>query len=101
MTYRVEAGGILAASEALADRTRKTYSRAEVAYFLALAYASGRKQLHFEEFWDCAPLAQRPDPAEIRRRRIAQRLAEYERLAGPPRYRGGPVRWTCGPEAGA
>ncbi|MDM4721136.1 hypothetical protein QTQ03_16585 [Micromonospora sp. WMMA1363] len=100
------AGGILAASAALQDPNRDTFSRAEVAYLMHLAYDSGRTATRVDDIahtvccWDDRPLLRR-----TYEQRVAGELTDMDRAAraqagreGRP-YRvhpGGPVDFDTG-----
>ncbi|WP_422744283.1 hypothetical protein ACN27B_08545 [Micromonospora sp. WMMD754] len=91
------AGGILNAAAALQDPTRQTFTRAEVAYLMRLAYDSGRTATYLGDLAQqhCTWL----DNATARRtyeQRIADELADIEAQYGPPRYGGGPVDYETG-----
>lgn len=100
------AGVTLRAVEAL-ETGQQTFTRAQVAYLLALAYDSGRTAAYRE---DLAEMHSTWEDRDERRRtyleRIAERLESYatagERInsrLGRPKgytYRGGPVDWNTG-----
>lgn len=97
-------GVTLAAVEAL--RIQQTFTREQVAYLMALAYESGRAQAAGEDLAETiACWTEHPLPSLTREQRVAQRMAEMDRLAraqaareGRP-YRlhpGGPVDWETG-----
>lgn len=95
MTYKPTPGMTLIAVAAM--QRQETFSRAQVAYLIAVAYEVGRRHTLAEDLhetiacWDADAT-----PIQTREKRIAARLAEYERLSGPPRYHGGPVDWETG-----
>ncbi|MET7867957.1 hypothetical protein [Micromonospora taraxaci] len=89
------AGGILAAAAALQDPNRQTFTRAEVAYLMHLAYLSGgtaRQQGDLNELlhtW-----ATHPHRRLTAEQRVAERIAEMAAQGGD--YRGGEVDWETG-----
>lgn len=95
MTFQRDPGTILAATEAM--RTRDTFTRDQVAYLIALAYDTGRIHGYADDLAETVGCWQNyaPPPRLTRKQRIAERLAEYERTAGPAAYRGGPVNWDA------
>lgn len=95
MTFHPEPGEILAASESLSGAPKESFSRAEVAFLIALAYKTGRVQSLAEDQAERSleRLPEKLDPDEVRQRRRRERLADYERRSGPARYNGGPVSW--------
>lgn len=89
------AGGILAAAAALQDPNRQTFTRAEVAYLMHLAYLSGgtaREQGDINELFHT--WATHPHQRLTAEQRIAARLAEMAAAGGD--YRGGEVDWETG-----
>jgi hypothetical protein len=95
VTYKPNPGMTLIAVNAM--QTQEQFSRAQVAYIVAVAYEIGRRHTLAEDLaetigtWDA-----HATPSQVRDKRKAARLAEYERLAGPARYHGGPVDWETG-----
>lgn len=90
MTFRAAPGGVLAASQALQE-PRRGYTGEQVAYFVYLAYHVGKLHgLHESMCDNTGPWRPAETPADVRRRRVAARLAEYGPDTG---YRGGPVEW--------
>jgi hypothetical protein len=95
VTYKPDPGTTLAAIEAM--RTQDTFTRDQVAYLIAVAYQVGRRHTLAEDLaetvacWD-----EHATPAQTRERRIAARIAAYERTSGPATYLGGPVDWETG-----
>ncbi|MFG2165541.1 hypothetical protein [Micromonospora chersina] len=89
------AGGILAAAGALQDPTRQTFTRAEVAYLMRLAYDSGRTATYLEDVAELhATWARHPIHRPTAEQRYEQRLTE---MGGRDvAYRGGPVDWETG-----
>jgi hypothetical protein len=90
-------GTVLAATDALRWRRGGLWTDAEVAYLIHLAYETGRLHGYSEDMAELVGTWQEhaPPPRFTREQRIAERLAETERLYGPPRYRGGPVAWEA------
>lgn len=88
-------GTTLAAVEAM--QTQETFTRAQAAYLIALAYETGRRQRLAEGLAETtACWAEHPTPQQVREQRVADRLAAMERYSGPPTYQGGPVDWDTG-----
>jgi hypothetical protein len=97
-------GVTLSAVEAL-TAGQEAYSSAQVAYLIGLSYEIGRRHTLAEDLaetianWDehtlddgrCTVVrpALRSAVRNVRDRRKAARLAEYERLSGTPRFAGG------------
>lgn len=105
-TTRPTAGGILAATTAMQDPAR-TYSRAEVAYLMRLAYDSGRTARYVADLAEThAGWARNRDYLPTAAQRYAERMAEMAahgaqisaELGRPPgyEYRGGAVDWETG-----
>lgn len=101
------AGGILAASAALQDPTRDTFTRAEAAYLMHLAYLAGgtaRRQGDIAEM--TRTWATHPHQRTTAEQRYAERMAQMAasaaqinaELGRPPgyEYHGGPVDWETG-----
>lgn len=98
------AGITLSAVEAI-QGGQETFTKEQVAYLFGLAYEIGRRHTLAEDLaetianWDehtlddgrCTVVrpALRGAVRNVREKRKAARLAEYERLAGPPRFEGG------------
>lgn len=99
------AGGILNAVAAMQDPDR-TYTRAEVAYLMHLAYTAGRLHAAAEDHAETAACwAEFAQPVRTREQRVAARLAEMDRAAELKALRenrpyrihpGGPVDWETG-----
>ena len=89
------AGGILAAAGALQDPTRQTFTRAEVAYLMRLAYDSGRTATYLDDIAELhAGWARHPQHRVSAEQRYEQRLAD---MGGRDvTYRGGPVDFETG-----
>lgn len=69
---------------------QETFSRAQVAYLIHLAYEAGRLHGYSEEVAETVGTwMEHAEPRKTRADRIAERLADYERLSGPPRFHGG------------
>ena len=97
-------GVTLSAAEAL-SAGQETFSSAQVAYLIALAYEIGRRHTLAEDLaetiahWDERTLndgrctvvrpALRDAVRSVREKRKVARLAEYERVSGPARFAGG------------
>lgn len=101
------AAGILAASAALQDPTRRTFNREQVAYLMHLAYLSGgtaRRQGDINEM--TRTWATHPHQRITAEQRYAERMADMsasgaqinDELGRPDgyRYAGGPVDWETG-----
>lgn len=96
MTYQPDAGTTLAAVDAI-NSGQQTFTRAQVAYLMHLTFLSGIE--HARTFGTAILIAGwdiNTTPRRTRDLLIAERLAEYERTAGPARYTGGPVDWETG-----
>lgn len=92
MSFNAAPGGVLAASRALRNPP-ETFTRAQVAYLIKLAYVTGQLHgLHETLADNTGAWTPSETPRQIRARRVAARLAEY----GPSTYRGGPVDWETG-----
>lgn len=98
MTITLDPGTTLAATEALLERRGQPWTDEQVAYLIALAYRTGRIHGYAEDLADTLGGWQEhaPAPQLTREQRKAERLAAYERDAGPPRFAGGPVDWETG-----
>lgn len=104
-TTRPTAGGVLAATTAMQDPHR-IYTRDEVAYLMHLAYEAGRLHAAAEDHAETAACwAEFAQPRPTREQRVAERLAEMDRVARmkalredrPYRvYHGGEVDWATG-----
>lgn len=92
MSFRAAPGGILAASQALRE-PRRAYTREQVAYFIRLAYMTGKLHGLHESFHDGGQWSPTETPEQIRARRVAARMAGYGPDTG---YRGGAVDWETG-----
>lgn len=91
------AGGILNAAAALQDPNRDTFTRAEVAYLMRLAYDSGRTATYLDDIARIhCTWADNAEPRRTYEQRVADELAQIEQQYGPPRYGGGPVDWETG-----
>jgi hypothetical protein len=93
--YTPTAGGILAAAGALQDPTRQTFTRAEVAYLMRLAYDSGRTATYLDDIAELhATWARHPQHRVSGEQRYEQRLAE---MGGRTcTYHGGEVDFETG-----
>lgn len=104
-TTQPTAGGILAATTAMQDPHR-TYDRDEVAYLMHLAYEAGRLHAAAEDHAEVAACwAEFAQPTPTREQRVADRLADMDRVARMQALRqdrpyrihpGGPVDWATG-----
>lgn len=103
-------GATLSACRAL-TAGQESYTPEQVAYLIALAYETGRRHRWDEdmaEIWAeqdpprrCTIV--RPRAKKALNRRKAERMAEYERLSGPPRFGGGlpkPPAYPAGERSG-
>lgn len=100
------AGGILAAADAL-QGPQRTFTRAQVAYLMRLAYDSGRTATYVGDLAELhAGWARHPFQRVTADERYRERMAEMAaagaqinaELGRPPGYRydGGPVDWEAG-----
>lgn len=104
------AGTVLAAAEALRTRRGGTWTDAQVAVLIALAFDSGCTATAMDDLAETVGTwAEHPVPRKTRELRVAERIAAMElhaaRIAaelGRPTgytYAGGPVRWDTGQPA--
>lgn len=93
----LDPGTTLAATDALRHRRGRQWTDEQVAYLTALAYETGRLRGHADDLAETvATWNEHATPAQTREQRVAARLADMERRAGPAVYRGGPVDWDTG-----
>jgi hypothetical protein len=94
VTYQPDPGMTLAAVEAMGSQ--QTFTRAQVAYLVAVAYEVGRRHTLSEDLAETIACWDEHDtPRDVRARRVAARISAMTSSHASD-YLGGPVDWETG-----